>query len=39
MKANVHEQMMYPPAGGPLRALQAQLNTLQNPLLRPVVDG
>ena len=36
MKANMYEQMMYPPVKGPLRALQAQTHTLQHPLLRPL---
>ena len=32
-KTDMYKQMMYPPVKGPLRALQAQPNTLQHPLL------
>ena len=33
MKANMYEQMMYLPGKGPLRALEAQLNTQQHSVL------
>ena len=39
MKAIIYENMMYPPVKSPLRALPAQQNTLQHPLLPPVLNG